>query len=74
MPKPIIGICQIQFDGHTWFPSLSAGVDSFLNHKDIVTDLTTKDEASLVGEYKRSDNWLESYRYDFRKYFVRGIA
>ena len=68
------GISLIKFDDHTFFPTQSAGVNSFSNQDDVIGNMPTFYKATLIF---RNDTWkdlFETVNNDFSDDFVPYIA
>ena len=74
MSDSIKRISQIKLNNHTFFFSLTAQVDGFLNQHYVVQNMTPFDEATLIFQNNVRHNFLNPVGYDFSNQFVTNIA
>ena len=67
-------ISQIKLNNHTFFFSLTAQVDGFLNQHNVVQNMTPFDEAALIFWNNVTHNFLKPIVYDFSNQFATNIA
>ena len=59
VPQSVKGISKIQLNGHPGLAPFRAGMNSFLDKKDVITDLSIGQKDTLIRRYKRGDDFLE---------------
>ena len=74
VPQPVKSISKVQLYGHPGLTPFNTRVNSFLNQKDVVTDLSTGQKPTLVWGDKGGDDFLEPQRQHLGKDLVGSVA
>ena len=74
VPQSVKSISKVQLNGHPGLAPFSVGMNSFLDKKDVITDLSTRQKVSLIRRYESGDDFLKSQRQHFGEDLVGSIA
>ena len=74
VPQSVKSISKVQLYGHPRLTPFSAGMNSFLNQKDVITNFPTGQKAALIWGDKGGDDFLEPQRQHFGEDLIGSVA
>ena len=73
VPQSVKSISKIQLNGHPELAPFRAGMNGFLDKKDVITDLSTGQKATLIRRDKGGDDFLKPQRQHFGEDLVGSV-